>query len=111
MTAHYNSILNQSKKKSHQRNDHRCLSYQIEHNDIIAALALYVRKVIRSEIQDASIFSILLDGTTDISHSEQVSFAIRFVHQMEIKERFIGLCHVDSTTGEEVEKLVMRVLN
>ncbi|XP_051562853.1 zinc finger MYM-type protein 1-like [Myxocyprinus asiaticus] len=80
-------------------------------NDIITALALYIRKVIRSEIQDASIFSILLDGTTDISHTKQASFAIRFVHQMEIKEHFIGLCHVDSTTGEELEKMIMRVLS
>lgn len=63
----------------------------------------------RSEIQDASIYSILLDGTTDISHTEQASFAVRFVHQMEIKERFIGLCHVDSTTREELEKVVMSV--
>lgn len=93
MTAHYNSIESVKEQKSSKKRPQVSLLSDRTQNDI-AALALYVQKVIRSEIQDASIFSILLDGTTDISRTEQASFAIRYVHQMEIKERFIGLCHV-----------------
>ncbi|XP_034151423.1 zinc finger MYM-type protein 1-like [Esox lucius] len=57
--------------------------------DIIKALAISVKCVIREEIQERKIFSIILDETTDVSHTEQVSFVVRYVHNMNIKERFI----------------------
>ncbi len=61
-------------------------------------------------MREASIFSILLDETTDVSHIEQVCFVVRYVHDMTIKERFIQLCDVQSTTGEQLENLVMNLL-
>ena len=68
-------------------------------NDIIAALATYIRREINHEIKKAEMFSILLDETSDVSHKEQVSFVVRYLHDMTIKERFIEVCNVDSTTG------------
>lgn len=37
-------------------------------------------------------------------------FVVRYVHDMTIKERFIQLCDVQSTTGEQLENLVMNLL-
>ena len=59
---------------------------------------------------EASQFSILLDETTDVSHIEQVSFVVQYVHNMTIKERFVQLCDVASTTGEALENVVMKLL-
>ncbi len=70
-----------------------------------------MRNVILKEIKEAKIFSILLDETTDVSHSEQVSFVVRFVHDMQIKERFIQVCQVKSTTGQDLEEVVMALLS
>ncbi|XP_068243694.1 zinc finger MYM-type protein 1-like [Palaemon carinicauda] len=58
-------------------------------NDLIKALAISVRRVILEEIHKSKIFSILIDETSDVSHTEQVSFVVRYVHDFKIKERFI----------------------
>ena len=54
-------------------------------NDLIKALAISVRRVIQTEIQYSNIFSILMGETTDVSHTEQTSFVVRYVHNMKIK--------------------------
>lgn len=51
-----------------------------------------------------------MDETTDVSHTEQVSFVVRYVHNMEIKERFLQVCNVESTTGDALEKLLIALL-
>ncbi len=79
-------------------------------NDLIKALAISVKHVIKKEIQESKIFSILLDETTDVSHTEQVSFVVRYVHNMKIKERFIQVRNVHSTSGDALENLVMTLL-
>ncbi|CAM4735718.1 unnamed protein product [Leuciscus chuanchicus] len=79
-------------------------------NDLIKALAISVKHVFREEIQESRIFSILLNETTDVSHTEQVSFVVRYVHNMKIKERFIQVCNVHSTSGDALESLLMAVL-
>lgn len=59
-------------------------------------------------MQECEIFSILMDETTDVLHTKQVLF--RYVHDMEIKELFIQVCNVESTSGDALEKLVMALL-
>lgn len=51
-----------------------------------------------------------MDETTDVSHAEQVSFVVRYVHNMKIKERFIQVCNVHSTSRDALENLVMALL-
>ena len=55
-------------------------------------------------------YSILLDETSDVSHKEQVSFVVRYFHQMQIKERFIEVCNVKTTTGQKLENTVFSLL-
>lgn len=69
-----------------------------------------MKRVILKELREASSFSILLDESTDVSHVEQVCFVVRYVHDMTIKERFIQLCDIQSTTGEELENIVLYIL-
>lgn len=79
-------------------------------NDIISALGTYIRREIQSEIKEAEMYSILLDETSDVSHKEQVSFVVRYFHHMQIKARFIEVCNVDTTTGQELENTVFSLL-
>ncbi len=51
-----------------------------------------------------------MDETTDVSHTEQVSFVARYVHSMKIKEHFIHVCDVHSTSRNALENLVMALL-
>lgn len=75
------------------------LSNRIQ-NDLVKALAICVRKNILEEIRDATIYSVLIDETTVVRH----------VHEMEIKERFIQICDVQSTTGQELTNVVVSLL-
>lgn len=50
-----------------------------------------------------------MDETSDVSH-EQVSFVVRYAHNMKIKEPFIQVCNVHSTNGDALENLVMAIL-
>lgn len=79
-------------------------------NDLIKALATFTKREIWKEIEEANIYSVLIDETTDVSHCEQVSLVVRYVYQMEVKERFVQVCNVSKTTGEEMEKTVLDLL-
>ena len=79
-------------------------------NGLITALGTYIRREIQREIQEAEMYSTLLDETTDVSHKEQVSFVVRYLHQKQIKERFIKVCNIDTTTGQELENTVVSLL-
>lgn len=48
-----------------------------------------------------------MDETTDAAHTEQVNFVIRYVHNMQIKERFLQVCDVQATSGDALEKVVI----
>ena len=52
----------------------------------------------------------MLDETTDVSHTEQASSVVSYIHEFEIKKRFLQVCNVDSTTGEELERVVTTLL-
>ena len=52
-----------------------------------------------------------MDETTDVSHTEQDSFVVRYVYDFKIKNRFIQVSNVQSTTGEALEKEVISMLN
>lgn len=79
-------------------------------NDIIKALATFTKREIRKEIEEANIYSVLIDETADVSHCEQVSFVVRYVYEMEVKECFLQVCNVSKTTGEEMAKTVLDLL-
>ena len=49
-------------------------------NDLFTALGTYIRREIQREIQEAEMYSILLDETTDVIHKEQVLFVVRYLH-------------------------------
>ena len=74
-------------------------------NDMIKALAISVKRVIQKDIQESQTFSVLMDETTDAAHTEQVSFVIRYVHNMQIKECFPQVC-----SGDALEKVVIALL-
>lgn len=61
-------------------------------------------------MQESKIFLILIDETTDVSHPEQVSFVVRYVHTRKTKEQFIQVCNVHSTSGDALGNLVVALL-
>ncbi|CAF1067218.1 unnamed protein product [Brachionus calyciflorus] len=87
------------------------LSLDIQ-NEILAISASNIRNKIKDEVRESKFFSIFFDGTSDISHKEQISFCILFCTVgLEIKEKFIGFFEAASTTGENMYNIVKKVLS
>ena len=61
-------------------------------------------------VKKARYYSIILDCTPDISHSEKMSFTIRFVKEhkgeIHIREHFLGYENVNDSSGEGLTELL-----
>ncbi|XP_054283575.1 zinc finger MYM-type protein 1-like [Macrosteles quadrilineatus] len=80
-------------------------------NEILELLALEVMRKLNNSIKEDEYFSLIVDGTTDVSTKEQVSLCIRHVNgDFEVSEDFIGLYETSSTTGETLTKIIQDVL-
>ena len=56
-------------------------------------------------------FSVIMDGTQDVSGKEQEAVCVRYVdHDLIIHEEFVGMYEVSVTTGENLAKVIMDVL-
>ncbi len=57
-------------------------------------------------------FAIMLDGTQDIAVREQESFCVRYVDsKLQIHEHFLGFYESASTTGEDLSKLLLKLMH
>ena len=57
---------------------------------MIERLGKKVKNLILKEIKEVTYFSILLDSTSDVSHTDQIAFFVRYVkveeNEVQIKE-------------------------
>ena len=54
------------------------LSWQSQ-NEFISECATLVQEAVVKEVKDAVYFTIITDGTPNVSHTEQITFILRFV--------------------------------
>lgn len=76
-------------------------------NDLIEAVA----KSLLEEIKLANYVAVLVDETTDVSNTAQFSIVLRYVHNGQTKERFIGFQDVsENRTAPEIAELIRQYL-
>lgn len=86
-------------------------------NEMIEIIGESILDAIRENVGTAGIFSVLMDETTDASHTEQVSIMVRFVDKNAtdeaniVNERLIGIVSATQTTGEALTELLLTVLD
>lgn len=88
------------------------LSPQIQ-NEILQILSLNIVREIASAVRNLPTlqYSIIMDGTQDVAGVEQESICIRYVdHDLIPHEEFVGLYEVSSTTGENLARVAVDVL-
>ena len=80
-------------------------------NEILEMFSHAIVNKICGEIRKAGMFSIIVDGTQDVSGTEQQSICIRYVNE-ELKpiEAFLGLYESPDTTGSTIASCVFDVL-
>ena len=86
--------------------DKQYLSPQIL-NEMIALMSNTVLRQLLAEIRESSIFSIIADEATDVSHNEQLCVAIRWVDSsMLIHETPVELIHVPKTDASTIAGII-----
>ncbi|XP_047140728.1 52 kDa repressor of the inhibitor of the protein kinase-like isoform X2 [Hydra vulgaris] len=81
-------------------------------NDFIHLLGQDVQSKIVSEVNQASMFSIMADTTLDVSHSDKLAIAVRYVdNNCNIKERIVQICEVADKTGDGIADLIISTIN
>ena len=98
-----------------KKGSHKYLSPQIQ-NELIELLASKVKDMLLDDIKEAPFFSIVLDTTPDITHTDQLSFVFRYVKiiydndkktvDLQVKESFIEFHPVDDHTAGGLEAIV-----
>ncbi len=79
-------------------------------NELIDLLSRKIISAIVDDIKQAKFFSIILDCTPDISHTEQLSVVIRVVSLMEkphIREHFMGFSEAEESTGQHLASMIL----
>ncbi|XP_065674053.1 uncharacterized protein LOC136090998 [Hydra vulgaris] len=68
------------------------------------------------EVHTAIYVSITVDGTPDMSHTEQIIFVLRFIrlgsdNQWIVKERFLKVLNLEKKKSSDIAKLIINVLD
>lgn len=58
-------------------------------NQLITCCGEEITETILNQVRNAKYYSVIFDETTDISHVEQLSLNLRYVHNNEIREDFV----------------------
>ncbi|KAJ3581113.1 hypothetical protein NHX12_017032 [Muraenolepis orangiensis] len=81
-------------------------------NELISAISEQIMEAMIGEIKVCKYFSILLDCTPDISHTEQLS-VVRMVSvdiKPQVKEHCMGFLEAEASTGEQLSALILKRL-
>jgi len=70
------------------------------------------KQVIANEIKDAKYFSVIVDSTPDLSHTDQLTIIFRFVNfKGNVLERFIAFEPISCHTGESLCDYLIKMVN
>ena len=75
-------------------------------NELLQIIADLIRERITNDVRTSGWYGIILDETSDISRTEQVSLCLSFALNGTKKEAFIGFYSTKSTEGEVLYELV-----
>ena len=78
--------------------------------ELIKIMADKVLKQIIEEVQQCKYFTISVDSTPDITHTDQLSTTIRYVLPIGPGERFLGFVPISSHTGENIADIILNFL-
>lgn len=114
LVARYDPVLEELVKKP--AGSCRYLSPAIQ-NELISVASSAVKKHVLDEIRGAPFYTVMADGTQDITKHDQVSCVIRYVqlnserNVVEIKESFLGFFHLIDQSALGIEILLKSILS
>ncbi|CAH0561807.1 unnamed protein product [Brassicogethes aeneus] len=80
--------------------------------ELIELMGKSVLDTIFNELKKSKYFSIIIDSTLDATHSDQLSFILRYVNENGLpEERFVGFLKHQGHTGAQLAESVLNFLN
>lgn len=95
------------KLQTHHKQHIQWTSPKIQ-NELIEIVSSLVLQRITRDVKSSGNYSVIVDETSDISRSEQVSLCLRYVVEGETRETFSGFYATESTEGEILYELVKK---
>jgi len=118
MLAKFDPVIKEHVNRIQNNETHvHYLGHRIQ-DEIINMMANEIKQKIIKNIQSAKYFTVIMDCTPDIGHSEQLAILLRIVHMDEeneysaptIQEYFLDFVTVDSTTGLNLSEVLITQL-
>lgn len=80
--------------------------------ELIAMMGKRVIGLIKDEIAMSRYFSVSVDSTPDITHTDQLTIILRYVHMMDHQpvERFLTFINISSHTGQSLADTLLQYL-
>jgi len=92
------------------KNNRNYLSPQIQ-NELTGLLGKHVKDSVLNQIHAANYFAVILDGTPDVSHVDQISLICRFVatedEVVKVRESFLGFLPLLGKTASDIKKTLL----
>lgn len=79
-------------------------------NALLHIMAEEVKNRIYREVQDAEYFALLADESKDLSKKEQLSVAVRYLHEGTIHEEFLCMEELESLNAEGLSSRILNAL-
>ena len=120
LLSKHNSILKEhvEKVKAAQSRGERLQVHYLSsrsQNEFIHSCANLVKSRILEEREEAKYYSIMVDGTPDVSHKEQTTFILRYLTKndgvYEVQERFLEYFDCCKKSGSDIADIIFKVLD
>ena len=85
------------------------LGHEIQ-NEVIQVLGKKVLSMITAEVHEAGKYTIIVDETKDVSKREQLSIALRYCHNSNVCERFVGFFHAAELNATALSEFILAKL-
>ena len=120
LLSQHNKVLQMhlQEVKTHQDQQSRMQAHYLSwssQNEFITECGKLVLDAVIKEVTSAFYYGIIVDGTPDVSHTEQITFVLRYAHLAqgnvwEIKERFLKYEDCEKKKGRDIAQLICKVL-
>lgn len=98
-------------KSENLPNNAKYISHEIQ-NEILNVSGCLVRNVIANEIcNPIEAFAIIADESKDKGGIEQLSICLRYIHDEEVKERFVAFMDLHKFDAESITSSIIKVVN
>jgi hypothetical protein len=121
MIAKFDSVMSEHVRRVQraQKSDTVMANYLGDkiQNELIDLIGSKIKQYILDLIRKHKYYSIILDCTPDVSHSEQMTVVIRFVafneslKKVELHEHFLEFCPISDSTGKGLSEFLIDLLS